>query len=126
MNIECPILIIRRQMKRINIKARWGNILLTSYKGNANRYRYIFKTTDLNQIAIYNTSVNALVFEDGEFIVVQTGEKCFTVFEKYIGEITSANTLNKAAKKAQLLAYGYKKGIETAKENYNDYNMNIV
>ena len=61
----------------------------------------------------------ASLFEDEEFIVVQTGKKCFTVFEKYIGEITSADTLNKAAKKAQLLTYGYKKGRETEKENYD-------
>lgn len=107
-------------MKQIYIKAKWGNVFLTLYKGNANRYRYIFKTTDLNQVAIYNTSVNALIFEDGEFIVVQTGEKCFTVFEKYKGEITSANTLNKAAKKAQLLTYGYKKGFKKAKDIYDD------
>ena len=53
-------------MKLIYIKAKWGNVFLTLYKGNANRYRYIFKTTDLNQVAIYNTSVNALIFEDGE------------------------------------------------------------
>lgn len=106
-------------MKPINIRAKWGSVFLTSYKGNANRYRYIFKTTNLNQVAIYNTSVDALIFEDGEFIVVQTGKKCFTVFEKYIGEITSADTLNKAAKKAQLLTYGYKKGRKTEKENYD-------
>lgn len=110
-------------MKRININAKWDNIYFQSYLGNANRYRFLFNQTVLSQINIYKTTINALVFEDGEFIVVQTGEKCFTVFEKYIGEITSANTLNKAAKKAQLLAYGYKKGIETAKENYNDYNI---
>lgn len=106
-------------MKRINVNAKWDNIYFQSYLGNANRYRFLFNQTVLSQINIYKTTINALVFEDGEFIVVQTGEKCFTVFEKYIGEITSANTLNKAAKKAQLLAYGYKKGIKTAKEDYN-------
>lgn len=106
-------------MKKINVKAKWGNVYFKSYIGNANRYRYIFKETNLKQKILDQTSVNALIFENGEFIVVQTGEKCFTVFEKYIGEITSADTLNKAAKKAQLLAYGYKKGCEREKDDYS-------
>ena len=106
-------------MKRIKVKAKWGNVYFKSYIGNASRYRYIFKETDLRKKTIEQTSVNDLILEDEEFIVVQTGKKCFTIFEKYIGEITSADTLNKAAKKAQLLTYGYKKGRETEKENYD-------